>query len=48
METSVPGEGGVLTWKVTFGGRRETAQIVVQTDFPPEGPKANTIEVRIK
>jgi hypothetical protein len=48
LNASAPGEKSTVQIQPADTARQETAQVFVQTDFPPEGPKAYVIEVRIK
>lgn len=45
---AVAGGKSVVQIQPDDTAQKETAQVFVQTDFPPEGPKAYIIEVRIK
>ena len=42
------GEKYAVNIRPTDTTQPETAEVFVQTDFPPEGPKAYTIHVRVK
>ena len=48
LSTIKPGEKYSVSVTPTDTAREEFAQVFVQTDFPPEGPKAYTIFVRVK
>jgi hypothetical protein len=48
LATVKDGENYKVIIRPTDTTRPESAEIFVQTDFPPEGPKAYTIHVRIK
>lgn len=48
LATTKPGEAYALSVKPTDTTQRETAELTVQTDFPPDAPRAFTIHARIK
>lgn len=48
LETIKPGEQYVISVKPTDTLQKEAAQLTVQTDFPPDAPRAYTIHARIK
>jgi len=48
LSTIKPGEKYAVNVAPADTAREEFAQVFVQTDYPPEGPKAYTIFVRIK
>jgi len=48
LSTVRPGEKYSVSIKPADTTREEFGQVFVQTDFPPEGPKAYTIFVRVK
>ena len=48
LATIKPGEKYSVNVKPADTTREEFGQVFVQTDFPPEGPKAYTIFVRVK
>jgi hypothetical protein len=48
LQTTKPGEQYALSVKPTDTTQRETAELIVQTDYPPDAPRAFTIHARIK
>ena len=48
LATVKPGEKYTVSIRPADTAQMEAAEVFVQTDFPPEGPKAYTIHVRVK
>jgi hypothetical protein len=48
LQTVKPGEQYVISVKPADTAQKEAAQLTVQTDFPPDAPRAYTIHARIK
>ena len=48
VEAVKPGEQYVVNVKPADTAQKETAELTVQTDFPPDAPRAYTIHARIK
>lgn len=48
LETTKPGEQYSISVAPTDTTQKESAEISVQTDFPPDAPRAYTIHARIK
>jgi hypothetical protein len=48
LATVKEGEKYAVNIRPADTAKQESAEVFVQTDFPPEGPRAYTIEVRIK
>ena len=48
IETATPGTQYVVTVKPADTAQKESAELTVQTDFPPDAPRAYTIHARIK
>lgn len=48
LATTKPGEAYALSVKPADTAQRETAELTVQTDYPPDAPRAFTIHARIK
>ena len=48
VEAAKPGEQYVVNVKPADTAQKETAELTVQTDFPPDAPRAYTIHARVK
>jgi Protein of unknown function (DUF1573) len=48
LKTNKPGEEYALSVRPADTAQRETAELIVQTDYPPDAPRAFTIHARIK
>jgi hypothetical protein len=48
LQTTKPGEQYAVSVKPADTTQRETAELTVQTDYPPDAPRAFTIYARIK
>ena len=48
LETTKPGEAYAVSVKPADTTQREIAELTVQTDYPPDAPRAFTIHARIK
>ena len=48
LQTVKAGEQYVVSVKPADTAQKETAQLTVQTDYPPDSPRADTIHARIK
>ncbi len=48
IEAAKPGEQYVVNVKPADTAQKETAELTVQTDFPPDAPRAYTIHARVK
>ncbi len=48
LKTSKPGEAYALNVKPSDTAQRETAELTVETDYPPDAPRSFTIYARVK